>query len=300
MQSVLFFGTSAFALPILESLRCSGYHVVCVVTQPDKTAGRDQRIVPSPVKTYALQYGFEIFQPAKLSHPEVMQFFSQRSFDVGVVASYGKIIPESLLRLPSHGLVNIHPSLLPALRGPAPIQYALLQGLSETGVTFMLMDKGIDTGPILFQRQVSIPARATFESLTTLLSQQAARDIHHVLQEYVRGVLRPEQQSASFVSYSKMISKADGEIHWNNSAETIDRMIRAFFPWPSAFTFWNGLRVKISAAHPGNDGCFVMRCGRGTFLVIEKLQPAGKKSLSSAEFLRGYKRFLPQNVIVRA
>lgn len=291
MKRVVFFGTPAFSVPALRSLlKNKNFSVVGVVTQPDAPQGRKKILNSPPVKLVAQEYNTPVFQPKKLSHPDFVALFTLLKPDVCVVAAYGKIIPKVILDIPQFGMINIHPSALPLLRGASPLQYTILQGFKETALTIMLMDEGMDTGPIVYQHTAKVHADDTYDSLSNRMSAQAAQDLMYALPLYMSGELKPRKQDNALATYTKVLKKEDGLIDWSRTADEIDRKIRAFYPWPGAFfeRMKDGTRIKIIQAHVGSDGVIVMPCGNNTFLTIDRLQPSGKKIMNADAFIRGY------------
>lgn len=291
MKRIVFFGTPEFSVPALRALlENKDFSVVGVVTQPDTPQGRKKILTPSSVKLLTAHHSIPILQPKKLSQPEFLKSFTQLRADLCVVAAYGKIIPKNILDIPPLGMINIHPSELPTLRGPSPLQYTILEGLKETAVTIMLMDEGMDTGPILYQHKAQVDDRDTYETLSQRLSVQAADDLIYTLPRYIDSELQPHKQDNTVATYSKILTKEDGLIDWSRSADAIDKRIRAFYPWPGAFfeRKKDHMRIKIMKAHVGSDGALVVPCGNNTSLTIDELQPSGKKIMNGDAFIRGY------------
>lgn len=282
-HKVLFFGTPEIAVPCLEALHAApGYDVVGVVTKPDKPVGRKQVMTPSAVAQAADALGVSVFKPKTLRPNKpagltAIEELSALGADVCVVFAYGKILPREVLEMTPHGCVNVHPSLLPELRGPSPIQSAILHGLLETGISIMLLDEEMDTGPLLLQRALKVGERETAKTLHDRVAEEAPPVLLEALDGYLDGTLTPEPQDNAKATYCELIKKEDGEIDWSCSPAEIDRQIRALTPWPGAFTIKDGLRVKILEAHVEN--------GR---LKIDTVQPAGKKPMLYEEFVRGY------------
>lgn len=304
MNSVIFFGTSEFAVPVLEKLFQASFPIDAVVTLPNRPQKRGMLSLPSPVKVIAAKHGCLILEPEKLSDPDFLKLLSEKKFTVGVVSAYGKIIPEHILKIPEKGFLNIHPSLLPELRGPSPIQYAILEGKEKTGATIMLLDKVMDHGPILLQEEFPILPEDTSESLGKKLSEKGADILVRALDSWLSGALKGVEQNHSRATFSKIINKEDGHIKWNEDAVLIERKIRAYHPWPGSFSFWQyegkKIRLKIIKArvaadikdeNPGlvmkerNDMLIV--AGNGN-IVVEKIQPEGKRVISGEDFLNGY------------
>ena len=237
-------------MPALEALLHSSHRVVAVYTQPDRPAGRGQQLAASAVKQCAVRHGLPIEQPATLREPSAVAGLQRWFADVMVVAAYGLLLPQSILRTPRLGCINIHASLLPRWRGAAPIQRAIAAGDAETGVTIMQMEAGLDTGPMLLTRAVSIDARETGASLHDRLASLGAQALLDVLDAVAQGTATPRAQPAEGVTYAAKIRKEEAAIDWSRSAAEIDRQIRAFDPWPVAQTRWNGQQLRVWQASP--------------------------------------------------
>jgi methionyl-tRNA formyltransferase len=315
MLRIIYMGTPQFAVPALEGLIAAskpglalqeGYEIVTVITRPDKPSGRGKEIIYSPVKQLALSHDIPVWQPGSLKRQENIDTLSEYRADLYIVAAFGQILPQAVLGLPRYGTLNIHASLLPKYRGVSPISESILQGDAETGVTIMLIDAGVDTGPILLQRSIPIAEDDTTGSLTTKLAVLGASTLLEALPLWVEGKITPQPQDERFVSYTHMLHKEDGKIDWSLSADVLARKVRAFTPWPGAYTNWRNRLVKIISAHPvlaGTDsearagtaslrkenGLQTLAVATGSgLLIIEKLQLEGKKVMSADEFLRGY------------
>lgn len=308
---VIFMGSPAFAVLPLEYLVLNRHHLVAVYTQPDRPAGRGRALAPSPVKRKALECRLPVMQPARLRRPEAVAELAGFRPDVLVVAAFGQILPESVLAIPRHGCLNIHPSLLPRFRGASPIAAAILAGDEFTGVSIMLMDGGMDTGPVLGRAQIPISGRDTTGSLTAKLSCIGAQLLLEVLPRWLKGELTPRPQDEAEVSYCRQISKEDGEINWQLPAIDIWRRVRAYNPWPGSFTGRQGRRLKIIEAVPVSEGegvsvgrvvtlppaggiavpAFGVGTGQG-ILGILKVQLEGKRVISAADFLKGQRDFI--------
>ncbi len=307
MLRVIFMGTPEFAVPSLEHLILNQYQVVAVYTQPDKTAGRRRSLASSPVKRSAINWKLPVMQPASLRGGEVVAQLAGLHPDVIVVAAFGQILPQSVLDIPAYGCINIHPSLLPKFRGASPVAAAILAGDEFTGVSIMLMDRGLDTGPVLARAQIPISAYDTTGSLTGKLSLIAAQLLLEVLTFWSRGELTPQPQNEAEATYSTVLSKKGGEIDWHLSAVEIWRRVRAFHPWPGCYTTWQGRQLKIIEAVPlsgeGTIGvgqvvalnkegvAFGINTGDGV-LGILRVQLEGKRVMFAAEFLRGQRQFI--------
>jgi len=298
---IIFAGTPAFAAQSLDALRSAGFNIVLVLTQPDRPAGRGMRMQASPVKLLAQQHGIPLLQPATLRSASVQAQLKAFEADVMVVAAYGLLLPEAVLCIPRHGCINIHASLLPRWRGAAPIQRAILAGDRETGISIMQMDQGLDTGAIMLQHPVPIEPHDTSATLHDKLADQGGRSIVEALALLEHGKLTFTQQNEADTCYAPKIQKAEASINWTRDALHIDRMIRAFDPYPGAFTHLHDNTIKLWRADivnyigngqageiiaTGHSG-IVVACGRDA-LSINILQQAGGKKLSAAQFLTGY------------
>ena len=308
---VIFMGSPQFAVPPLERLIREQYPVVAVYTQPDKPAGRGRALVSSPVKRAALSWELPVVQPASLKEAGVVEQLAGFTPDAIVVAAFGQILPPAVLGIPRLGCINIHPSLLPKFRGASPVASAILAGDEFTGVSLMLMDKGLDSGPILARAQIPISARDTTGSLTTKLSLTGAQLLGEVLLFWSRGELTPQPQNEAEAVYCGSITKEEGEIDWHLPAIDIWRRVRAFHPWPGCYTRWRGRQLKIIEAVPlAGEGTFKLGrvveltsvpegskvgFGVGTgdgVLGVLRVQLEGKQVLSAADFLRGQRQFM--------
>ncbi|MFC1861854.1 methionyl-tRNA formyltransferase [Chloroflexota bacterium] len=304
---VIFMGTPEFAVPPLGRLILNHYQVAAVYTQPDKMAGRGRSLVASPVKRVAMNWKLPVVQPASFREAEVMAQLADFHPDVIVVAAYGQILPQSVLDIPKYGCINIHPSLLPEFRGASPVAAAILAGSEFTGVSIMLMDRGLDTGPVLARAQVSISAQDTTGSLMAKLSLIAAQLLQEVLVFWLRGEITPQPQDEAEATYTSMLSRQDSEIDWHLSAVDIWRRVRAFHPWPGCYTRWQGRQLKVIEAVPLsgeetltvgqvvalNQGGAVVGVNTGDgILGLLSVQLEGKQAMSAAEFLRGQRPFM--------
>ncbi len=297
---VVFMGTPDFAVPSLKKLVESGYDVKLVVTQPDQPAGRGKKVTPPPVKVVAEELGIPVYQPEKVKeNDELKKRLLEVEPDLIVVAAYGKILPEWLLNLPKYGTINVHASLLPKYRGASPIQWALLNGEEETGVTIMKVIPKLDAGDIISQKRVKIEKEDNAKTLHDKLAEVGAELLVKTLPLYVSGKLKPVPQNEEEATYCPQIKKEMGKIDWRESAEKIFNKIRAFTPWPSAYTTFKGKRVKILKGEPvegsGEPGevieagkNLIVAAGKGA-LKIERLRPEGRKEISGEEFVRGYR-----------
>ena len=302
-MQVVFMGSPEFAVLPLEYLVRSHGHVAAVYTQPDRPVGRGQALGPPAVKRAAAALGLPVVQPASLKEPEVAAELSRLRPDVIVVAAFGQILPEAVLTIPRYGCLNIHPSLLPRFRGASPVAAAILAGDEFTGVSIMLLDEGLDSGPILVRAQIPIAGVDTTGRLTAKLSRIGAQLLLEVLPRWLKGELSPQPQDEALASYCRPIAKGAGEINWEQTADSLWRQVRAYSPWPGSYTRWQGKRLKIIEAVPlpGEEGvrvgqvealsgegeaAFGVVTGEGV-LGILKLQLAGKRVLGAAEFLQG-------------
>lgn len=301
MARIVFMGTPEFAVPTLQRL-LRHHDVIGVITQPDRPAGRQRQLQQSPVKRLALAAGIPVFQPEKLRRPEAIAQLKQWEADVYVVAAFGQILPQEVLDIPKHGSLNVHASLLPRWRGAAPIQAAIRAGDKETGVTIMKMDAGLDTGPILTQRVVPIAPDETGQSLHDRLAVVGAELLIETLPGYLSGEIVPQPQDDSRATHAPLLKKEDGHIDWTQSAEAIERMVRAFTPWPGTYTFWNGRQLKIHSgvhgageAEPGRvierDGRIAIGTGSGLYYPLQ-VQLEGRKQIPIEDFVRGHATFV--------
>ena len=298
---LVFMGSPEFSVIILRHL-AEQYPVVGVVTQPDRPSGRGRAITPPPVRLLADELRLPVIQPERLKEPAAEQQLQDWQPDLIIVAAFGQILRKSVLELPPHGCVNVHASLLPRWRGAAPIQAALLHGDRETGVTIMCMDPGVDTGPTLAQQALPILPDDTAASLSERLSHLGAQLLLDTLPAYLRGEITPQPQDETRATYAPQLKKEDGELDFTQSAETLERRVRAFNPWPGAYTHWQGQPLRVLRAHVANPGvvqspvAMGQRCinqkqpAIGTssgLLVLDEVQPPGKKPMPGKSFLAG-------------
>jgi len=302
----VFMGTPQFAVVILDSLLSSPYPVVAVYTQPDKPVGRGRELAWSPVKRLATEHNIPIIQPKTLKSEEAVEELASFKPGLIIVAAFGHILPQGVLSLSKFGCINVHPSLLPQHRGPSPVAASLLHGEQVTGVTLMLMDEGMDSGPILAQREVGIPPEDTTGSLTQKLAELGAELLLETLPLWLDGELKPQAQDGSQATYSKVITSEDGKVDWHLPAVELWRRIRAYNPWPGCYTWWQGKRLKIHEAAPlseaGNAeigkvialpqlGGVGVVTGRG-ILELRQVQLEGKRPMKVGEFVRGQRNFV--------
>ena len=285
-HKIIFIGVSEFGVPILESLVDNKYNIVSVITFPDKPIGRKKEIDFTPIKKTAQEYNLPVLQPEKIS--EIEYDIKKLQPDLFIVASYGKIIPKKILDIPFLGCLNIHPSLLPKYRGPSPIQTAILNGDKKTGITIMLMDEKIDHGPILFQEEMDINLDDNYKDLEKKLSQRSGLILVNILPQYFNNKIKAKKQNESEATYTKILSREQGEIDFKKSAQEIERKIKAFYPWPGTWFFLNKKRIKIiKAKATDKKEKTSLKTGR-SFLSLEIVQPEGKKPMTGEEFFRGY------------
>ncbi len=312
---IVFMGTPDFSVPALKALVEAGHQVIAVVTQPDKPKGRGKEVQMTPVKIQAMEYGIPVYQPAKVREASFVEVLKGLEADAYVVIAFGQILPKAVLELPKYGCINIHASLLPKYRGAAPIQWCVIDGERETGITTMMMDVGLDTGDMLEKAVIPIEEKETGGSLHDKLSMAGGDLILSTLKKLEEGTLVRTPQTDEGTCYAKMLTKSLGDIDWNQGAVSIERLIRGLNPWPSAYTMWNGKTIKIWAADviagreaadflsesgvpaetgtaPGTVVCSDKRglvvCTGGGLLSIRELQMEGKKRMDTPAFLRGY------------
>lgn len=295
---IIFMGSPDFAIPSLQAL-ADEFKVVGVVTQPDRPAGRGRKLLQPPIKTLALELGIPVLQPLKLRSDKVAkQQIIDWNPDVIVVAAFGQILKNDVLNLAPFGCINVHASLLPRWRGVSPIQSAILNGDPKTGVTIMKMDEGIDTGDIISQQEIPISLEDTGGSLFERLAKLGGKFLIETLPKYIAGDLVPYSQGESPTPYAPMLKKSDGELNFSLPAAILARQVRAFNPWPGSFMNWDHKPLKIHKAYPENNQSpgigkltqFADRPAVGTsegLLVIDEIQPSGKKTMSGEAFLMG-------------
>lgn len=324
MLRVIYMGTPYFAVPALEALVAGaapgkllseGYELVTVITRPDKPAGRGREIVYSPVKQVALAHDLPVWQPGSFKKEENSVALAAYRADLYIVAAFGQILPQCVLDQPRYGTLNIHASLLPKYRGADPIAEAILQGENETGVTIMLLDAGIDTGPMLLQRAIPLDEQDTTGTLTPKLAELGAHTLLEALPLWIDGKITPQPQDEQLATHTRMLTKEDGAIAWDRPAAVIARQVRAFSPWPSAYTHWRGKLLKILAAHalplkpsaalPSGTVTMTEEAGHtiltvvtsSGLLAVQQLQLEGKKAMSAEEFLRGYAHIVEETLV---
>ena len=303
---IVFFESPTEAAESLESLIAAGHDIAAVYSQPDRKSGRGRNKTATPVKTFATQNDLPVFTPKGLrNNVEELERLTDLNADAFVVVAYGRILPIEVLQVPPMGVVNIHPSLLPQYRGPSPVVTAILDGQETAGVTIMLLDEGMDTGPILAQ---STPKQLTGNekgaSLQSDLFKEGASMLPDVLKGLQEGSLTPQPQDDAKASVTRLLERSDGEIDWTTPAQRIDRMVRAYDPWPGTFTSWNGkglkvLDAQISSGTASDSGAGVVVIDEGRLLVgtgsgsieLKQIQLEGRQAVAAADFLRGQPEF---------
>ncbi|MGA9288847.1 MAG: methionyl-tRNA formyltransferase [Anaerobacillus sp.] len=301
MASIVFMGTPDFSVPVLDMLVKEGYTILGVVTQPDRPKGRKRIMTPPPVKVAAEKHGLRVLQPEKVKDPEQLQPILDLNPDLIVTAAFGQILPKQLLDAPKYGCINVHASLLPELRGGAPIHYSILQGKKETGITIMYMVEKLDAGDILTQSVVPIEERDHTGSLHDKLSASGSQLLRETLPKLLKGEIKPVKQKDEEATFAPNIKREQERIDWMKSGEEIYNQIRGLHPWPVAFTeyegkvmkVWWGEKVEIAGkADPGTvlytdaDGP-VVATGNETAIKLTEIQPSGKKRMASAQYLQG-------------
>lgn len=309
--SIVFMGTPDFAVPSLQALHDARFDIALVATRPDRPRGRGRRLAAPPVKSAAERMGYPVIQPAAVRDPDFIGRLRALSPDFLAVVAFGHILPSAVLQIPKHGPVNVHASLLPKYRGPAPIQWAMIRGERETGTTTILMDSGVDTGDILLSAKTAIGRTDTAEQLHDRLAHLGARLLVDTLTRLWQGTLFPRAQKHDEASYAPLLRKRDGRIDWNRPAEQVDAFVRAMTPWPGAFCCWGDQRLKIFKARgigggipgdarpgmvvPGFPDELRVAAADG-YLLIEEIQGASGKRMRIPDFLRG--RPLPPGTLL--
>jgi methionyl-tRNA formyltransferase len=290
----VFLGTPAFSVPTLEALVSAGHEVIRVVTQPDRPRGRSQQLTASPVKEAALRFGLPVYQPERIRRPEAVQYLAGLTPDAMIVVGYGQIIPQSVIDIPPHGIINVHASLLPKYRGAGPIQWAIANGETRTGVTSMRIDAGLDTGDMLLKAETEIGPEETAVELGARLAARGAA----LLVETLEGIasIMPREQDQAQATYAPLLKKEDGLIDWRRPAHAIHNRVRGFQPWPGAYTRFRGRQLHIwksrvaapSAGAPGQLLLHPLRalCGEGALELIE-VQLEGRKRIAAEAFANG-------------
>ena len=297
---IVFMGTPSFAVKTLSALLDRGHEAVAVYTRPDRRAGRGRRPAPPPVKTFALKRGLPVFQPETLT-PDAVSQFAALSPDAAIVAAYGVFLPKAALETPRLGCINIHPSLLPKHRGAAPVAASILQGDRIAGVTVMLMDEGMDTGPILAQERTEIRPSERADALTDRLFEMGSTLLAETLDDWSAGRIAPKPQDDALATVTRRLTREDGRVDWTKPAAALERQLRAFHPWPGTFTAWRGKNLKIwdaraadakgAANEPGTvfrlpAGGVAVAAGEGALELLE-VQLEGAKRTAAADFARG-------------
>lgn len=297
---VVFLGSGAFAIPSLAALIDAGHEVAAVFTQPDREKGRGRALAPPPLKPVAQARGVPVHQPRRVREEPAQAALRGLAPDVQVVVAYGQILPRSVIDIPRHGTVNVHASLLPLYRGAAPVQWAIVNGEHETGVTTMLIDEGLDTGPTLLARSTPIGAEETAALLEPRLAVLGAELLLETLAGLGAGTLRPTAQDHARATLAPLIRKEDGRIDWSMPAEAVARRVRGFHPWPGTFTTWQGQPLKVLRARAEGEGTeapgqiavvdrqgLLVGCGQGTRLRLLEVQPESRRPMSAAAFAAG-------------
>jgi methionyl-tRNA formyltransferase len=297
---VVFLGSGRFAIPSLEALLRAGHEVAAVVTQPDKEKGRGRALSPPPLKPVALAHGLPVLQPRRIKAPEALDALRALRPDVQVVVAYGQILPRAVIDVAPRGTVNVHGSLLPRYRGAAPVQWAIVNGETETGVSTMQIDEGMDTGPVLLTRSEPVRATDTAEELEGRLAGLGAGLLVETLAGLEQGTIAPVPQDDARATYAPLIKKEDGRIDWTRPAPVLERRVRAFHPWPGAVTTSGGrelkvLRARAESGGPGEPGTvvgvdrggLVVACGEGTRLRLLEVQPESRRPMPAAAFAAG-------------
>ena len=299
---IVFMGTPESAVPSLNRLLQDGHDIVAVWTQPDKPAGRGDKMRSPAIKEFALEHGLHVEQPKKIKTEEAKHLFASYAADVAVVVAYGRILPSEYLSAPRRGCINVHFSLLPLYRGAAPANWAIANGENKTGVTTMFIEEELDSGPILLQSETLIGETETAPELNQRLSEVGAELLSETLANL--DVITPRRQHDRDVTFAPLLAKADGLVNWSSSASTIERCVRGFQPWPDAYTFYHGHRLilwkaSVEASPPGDEGRqdgevivahgddLLVKCGEGTALRLLEVQPEAKRRMSVRDFLNG-------------
>lgn len=299
-MKIIFMGTPDFAVPTLKALIDSEHDVAAVFTQPDKAVGRKQILTAPPVKVCALESSIPVYQPTSLKNDEITKLISYINPDVIVVVAYGKILPEAILSIPKYGCVNGHASLLPRHRGASPIQWSIVCGDEKTGITTMLMEKGLDTGDMLLKEEVIIGENETGEELHDRLSEISASLMLKTLSGLEKGTIVPQKQDDSLSTYAPIITREMGYIDFNKSAGEVHNLIRGFYSWPAAYFFLSGKRIKVLSSRlskitneaPGtiveSQKELVIACGDNKCISLTEIQPEGSKKMSALDYLKGH------------
>jgi len=309
MLKIIFMGTADFGAPVLERLTDSKKNKVMVITQPDRPQGRGRKILPTPIKKVALDRSLELFQPENINDEQSLKRMKEFSPDIILVVAYGQILSNHILNIPREGSINIHGSLLPKYRGAAPINRAVINGERETGITFMFMDEKIDAGDIIFQEKIDISPDETYGELYYRLSALSAENLTKLLEKIKSGKIERISQDIKEVTFARKMNKEEGEIEWSDKGERVYNLIRGTTPYPGAFTYYQGRKLKITRARflddypdktetfsskPGSviriekDSILISSGGKGIIKIL-KLIPAGSKELTAEQYVNGYK-----------
>lgn len=309
-MKIAFFGTPAFAVPSLEQLVAAGEEIVVAITQPDRPRGRGHRVQPSPLKTAAMAHNISVLQPERVSDPAFAVALASCGADLGVVAAYGKFLPDTILKTPRHGTINVHASLLPRYRGAAPVHRAIIEGECETGVTIIRLVREMDAGPMLARVVRPIADDETSDDVDRALAEVGAKLLMSTVRNIAAGRVTEQPQNHALATLAPRLTKEDGRVDWTRSARAIHNLVRGLHPWPHAFSYLNGsryliLRTAVEASSaavatlaPGaivDAGADRLRvaCGAGTVLTVHELQPEGRRRLTARAFLSGHPIDLP-------
>ena len=300
-MKIIFFGTPAFSTPFLSALiNDESVEVLAAVTQPDKPSGRGGSVTPCAVKVLAEEHGIKVLQPLSLKKdPDIQKQLEELQADVSIVVAYGKLIPQSILDIPKHGTINVHPSLLPLHRGPSPMQWAIREGDSETGVTIMVLDAGMDTGPLLASEHLSLDLEETYGSLVTKVHAVGPTLLLNTLKRFVAGDIVAVDQDDSKATLTTLLSRDDGRVVWDEGINAIERKVRAYQAWPGVWTMWGDERLKLSSVRVSDfladvpAGTVTIHEGRmfvdsvdGTLEILE-VQREGKPKMKAEAFIKG-------------
>ncbi|NLW24643.1 MAG: methionyl-tRNA formyltransferase [Clostridia bacterium] len=300
---IVFMGTPTFAVNSLEQLTQAGHEIIAVITQPDRPKGRGKKLSPPPVKEKALELGLKVLQPEKVKDSIFIEKLQQLNPQVIVVVAFGQILPKAILDLPEYGCINVHASLLPRYRGPAPIHWAIINGETESGVTTMLMDEGLDTGDMLLKARVLIDQNMTTGELHDRLAILGGQVLVETLEKLEKNLLKPEPQNHELATYAPLLTKEHEKIDWKKSAVSVHNLVRGMNPWPGAYTFIEDRRIKIKETRlkdkldlQGQPGEVLAITSEGLWvqtgdkpLLITKVQPSGKNEMSVNDFVNGYR-----------
>jgi methionyl-tRNA formyltransferase len=297
---IVFLGSGSFAIPSFEALVEAGHDVASLVTQPDREKGRGRALAPPPLKPVAQARGIPVLQPPRVRDPQAVDALRALASELQVVVAYGQILPRSVIEIPPRGTVNVHGSLLPRYRGAAPIAWAIAGGETETGVTTMLIDEGLDTGPLLLARAIPIGPEETAAALEPRLARLGAEVLLETVRGLGEGLLQPKPQDQALASYAPLLKKEDGRIDWNLPADVLARRVRGFNPWPGSHTLWQGRVLKVLRARPAPGGpgepgtvvsvdraSLVVASGQDTRLELLEVQLESRRPVSAGAFSAG-------------